>query len=117
MLAVETADLVPVLQTAIGPVVMVSGVGLLLLTMTYFPPLFAAIAEVVERPEHVGAATGLIEVFGFTGALLAPWIFGVLLDALGGGGYVAGYLMLAAVAAIATLGVAFFRIPGAHRRG
>ncbi|MFH0915058.1 MAG: DUF2721 domain-containing protein [bacterium] len=34
MLAVETADLVPVLQTAIGPVVMVSGVGLLLLTMT-----------------------------------------------------------------------------------
>ncbi|MFH0915057.1 MAG: MFS transporter [bacterium] len=87
------------------------------LTMAYFPPLFAAIAEVVERPEHVGAATGLIEVFGFTGALLAPWIFGVLLDALGGGGYVAGYLMLAAVAAIATLGVAFFRIPGAHRRG
>jgi hypothetical protein len=32
--AVGTADLVPVLQTAIGPVVMVSGVGLLLLTMT-----------------------------------------------------------------------------------
>ena len=34
MLAVETADLVPVLQTSIGPVVMISGVGLLLLTMT-----------------------------------------------------------------------------------
>ncbi len=34
MLATETAELVPVLQTAIGPVVMISGVGLLLLTMT-----------------------------------------------------------------------------------
>jgi hypothetical protein len=31
---VETSELVTVLQTAIGPVVMVSGVGLLLLTMT-----------------------------------------------------------------------------------
>ncbi|MFH0917391.1 MAG: MFS transporter [bacterium] len=88
------------------------------LTMTYFPPLFAAIAEVVERPEHVGAATGLIEVFGFTGALLFPWLFGLMLDALGeGNGYVAGYLLLAAVAAIATLGAAFFRIPDARRRG
>jgi hypothetical protein len=34
VLATETAELVPVLQTAIGPVVMISGVGLLLLTMT-----------------------------------------------------------------------------------
>jgi len=33
-LAVETADVIPVLQTAIGPVVVISGVGLLLLTMT-----------------------------------------------------------------------------------
>jgi MFS family permease len=44
-------------------------------TMSYFSPLFAAIAEVIERPEQAGAATGLIEVFGFTGALLAPWLF------------------------------------------
>jgi hypothetical protein len=34
VLATETAELVPVLQTAIGPVVVISGVGLLLLTMT-----------------------------------------------------------------------------------
>ena len=34
MLTVQTSELVPVLQTAIGPVVMISGVGLLLLTMT-----------------------------------------------------------------------------------
>ncbi|HET9795005.1 MAG TPA: DUF2721 domain-containing protein [Thermoanaerobaculia bacterium] len=30
----KLADLIPVLQTAIGPVILVSGVGLLLLTMT-----------------------------------------------------------------------------------
>jgi hypothetical protein len=30
----ETTELVPVLQTAVGPVVMISGVGLLLLSMT-----------------------------------------------------------------------------------
>ena len=34
MPAVGTADLVPVLQTAVSPVVLISGVGLLLLTMT-----------------------------------------------------------------------------------
>jgi len=34
MLAVETSEIVSVLQTAVSPVVLVSGVGLLLLTMT-----------------------------------------------------------------------------------
>jgi peptidoglycan/LPS O-acetylase OafA/YrhL len=34
MLAVETSQIVPVLQTAVSPVVLISGVGLLLLTMT-----------------------------------------------------------------------------------
>jgi Protein of unknown function (DUF2721) len=34
MTTLETSDLVTVLQTAIGPLVVVSGVGLLLLTMT-----------------------------------------------------------------------------------
>ena len=43
VLATETAELVPVLQTAIGPVVMISGVGLLLLTMTN------RLARVVDR--------------------------------------------------------------------
>lgn len=88
------------------------------LSMAYFSPLFAAIAEVVEKPEQVGAATGLIEVFGFTGALLAPWLFGLLLDALGeGGGYIAGYLLLAAFGVVATLGVAFFKLPQSRGQG
>ncbi|OFV84429.1 MAG: hypothetical protein A2W26_07480 [Acidobacteria bacterium RBG_16_64_8] len=81
-------------------------------TMSYFAPLFAAIAEVIEKPEQAGAATGLIEVFGFTGALLAPWLFGLLLDNLAGNsGYLAGYLLLAAFGALAMVGLAFFRVP------
>ncbi len=34
MPAIQTSELVPVLQTAVSPVVLISGVGLLLLTMT-----------------------------------------------------------------------------------
>jgi hypothetical protein len=34
MPAVDTSEIVPVLQTAVSPVVLISGVGLLLLTMT-----------------------------------------------------------------------------------
>jgi hypothetical protein len=34
MIATSVLELVPVLQTAIGPVILISGVGLLLLTMT-----------------------------------------------------------------------------------
>jgi hypothetical protein len=34
MAAIETSQLVPVLQTSVSPVVLISGVGLLLLTMT-----------------------------------------------------------------------------------
>lgn len=87
------------------------------LTMAYFSPLFAAIAEVVEKPEQAGAATGLVEIFGFVGALVAPWLFGQLLDSLGGGGgYLAGYLMLAAFGAVGTFGLVFFKLPGDRRR-
>jgi len=34
MLRLNNADLIPILQTAIGPVILISGVGLILLTMT-----------------------------------------------------------------------------------
>jgi MFS family permease len=69
-----------------------------------------AIPEVVERPEQVGAATGIVEVFGFTGSLLTPWLFGLLLDNLGSqNGYIAGYLLLAAFGLLATVGILFFK--------
>jgi MFS family permease len=85
------------------------------LTMAYFSPLFAYIPEVVERPEQVGAATGIVEVFGFTGSLLTPWLFGLLLDNLGShNGYIAGYLLLAAFGLFATVGIVFFKTANAR---
>jgi hypothetical protein len=52
----ETSDLVTVLQTAIGPVVLISGVGLLLLTMTN------RLGRIVDRSRslahHARTATG-----------------------------------------------------------
>lgn len=86
-------------------------------TMTYFAPMFGLVPEVVKRPAHVGPATGFINIVGFGISLLTPWVFGLLLDALGtepagagsgasaasGWGYTAGYLMLAAFPAIGAL--------------
>ncbi|MFH0916196.1 MAG: MFS transporter [bacterium] len=91
-------------------------------TMTYFAPMFGLVPEVVRRPEQVGPATGFINIVGFGVSLLTPWIFGLLLDTLGSGsagtgpggsggegrGFVAGYLLLAAFAALGTAGVAGF---------
>jgi hypothetical protein len=46
------ADIIPVLQTAIGPVILISGVGLLLLTMTN------RLARTVDRARVLGAREG-----------------------------------------------------------
>jgi len=87
------------------------------LTMAYFSPLFAYIPEVVDKPGQVGAATGFIEVFGLTGSLLTPWLFGLLLDNLGShDGYIAGYVLLAAFGLVATAGVVLFKAPGTVRK-
>ena len=81
-------------------------------TMAYFSPLFSGVAEVVTTPAEVGAATGLLEVFGFVGALLMPWLFGLLLDTVEGtGGYMLGYLLLAGVSVVACVGLFFLRLP------
>jgi hypothetical protein len=45
-------DLVPTLQTAIGPVILISGVGLLLLTMTN------RLGRAIDRARLIGAARG-----------------------------------------------------------
>lgn len=82
-------------------------------TMAYFSPLFGGVAEVVTAPAEVGAATGLLEVFGFTGALATPWLFGLLLDTVAGsGGYLLGYLLLAIVSAVGCTGLVFLHLPG-----
>jgi MFS family permease len=82
------------------------------LTMAYFSPLFAGAAEVVDTAAEVGAATGLLEVFGFVGALVIPWLFGLLLDTVEGtGGYMLGYLLLAGVSLASCAGLPFLRLP------
>jgi hypothetical protein len=57
--------------------------------------------------EHVGLAGAYVNVLGFAGSLGAPWLFGVLLDQ--GRGFGAGYLLLAAFALAAAVGVLFLR--------
>jgi predicted MFS family arabinose efflux permease len=83
-------------------------------SMTIFSPMMAYLPLVVTRPEQVGAATGFNTAMGFLGSLVAPWIFGLLLDAGGKspGAYVAAFLMLAAFGVAALIGMAFFRAPG-----
>ena len=80
----------------------------------YFPPMMAYLPEVVRRPEQVGPATGINAVMGFTGSMVAPWIFGRLLDAgdRSALAYGSGYLMLAAFALAALVGWLFFRPRG-----
>jgi MFS family permease len=67
-----------------------------------FPAILGSIPEVVERPEQVGVATGYMYTVNLVATMLAPWIFGVLLDRYGGAegdsGYLVGYQFLAAFA-------------------
>ena len=75
-------------------------------TMFYFAPMFSLVPEVVDL-RTVGAATGYMNVLGFAGSLLAPWLVGVLLDT--GAGFTAGFLLLAAMGGLPAIGVLFLR--------
>jgi MFS family permease len=79
--------------------------------MFYFPVMLAYIPEVVAKPAQVGPATGINTMMGFIGSLVAPWIFGLILDSGGQskGAYVAGFFMLGAFGLVALGGLAFFR--------
>ncbi|MFH0915851.1 MAG: MFS transporter [bacterium] len=80
-------------------------------SMLFFPPMLGYMPEVVAKPEQVGPATGINSAMGFAGSLIAPWIFGLFLDAGGQSSrsYLAGYLMLAAFGVAALIGLAFFK--------
>jgi MFS family permease len=97
--------LVPLVPTAVGVFVMVVLVGLF--SLAYFSPRFAMIPEVVDRPEHVGPASGLINTLGFAISMFAPALFGLALDR--GWGYPAAYLILAAFGAAGVVGAIFFK--------
>lgn len=79
-----------------------------------FPAMMGYLPEIVREPEEVGPATGITTVMGFTGSLVAPWAFGLLLDVghRSANAYSEGFLVLAAFAMAAFLGMLFFH-PGA----
>ena len=85
------------------------------LTMVLYPPVVGSIPEIVAGPEDVGPAAGFLGITNLIGMVLAPWIFGLLLDAYGGApgqhGYLAGYLVLAFFPLVGTLaGVVYWRV-------
>ena len=79
--------------------------------MFYFPAMLGYIPEVVAKPEQVGPGTGITTLMGFVGSLVAPWLFGLILDHGGqsAGAYIAGFVMLGAFGVVALIGLAFFR--------
>ena len=79
--------------------------------MFFFPAMLAYIPEVVAKPEQVGAASGLNTSLGFVGSLVAPWLFGLILDAghQSKGSYIAGFAMLGAFGVAALISLVFFR--------
>lgn len=85
------------------------------LAMVGFPPVLAAVPDVVHKGDQVGPATGLVNVLAALVALLAPWLVGLVLDAYGTGvqqrGYLFGYLLLAAFPLLGTVGAVFLRLP------
>ena len=97
--------LVPLVPGRVLVFIMVGLVGFF--SLAYFSPRFAMIPEVVAKPEHVGPASGFINLLGFGLSTLAPWLFGVVLDR--GAGYVAAYLALAAFGVAGAVGSLFFR--------
>ena len=79
--------------------------------MFYFPAMLAYVPEVVARPEQVGAGTGVNTLMGFVGSLVAPWIFGLILDSGGqsAGAYMGGFFMLGIFGVAALVGLVFFK--------
>ena len=112
------AAVLPVVPVIVICFVIVVGAGFF--SMAIFPPVIGIIAEVVDRPEEVGPATGFVFLFNMIGLMIPPWLFGKLLDLYGTGlsdsGYVWGYLMLAAFPLAGILATLAFRLMGRHTR-
>jgi MFS family permease len=78
------------------------------------------VPDIVPRAKHVGSASGFLNLTNLLGTLLAPWVFGILLDrygaASGEGGYVAGYLWLAFFPFLGTIAGAVYMLSRPRRR-
>jgi MFS family permease len=68
------------------------------------------LARVANRPERGGAATGVVNIGGFTGAVVANLVIGALLDTVGHGGHSPGGFnwAMAVVPAMVAAGLAAF---------
>ena len=111
LLAVATA-LVP-----LGPGIVATFIAVIVATFlagAMLPPSLAIVADVVHGNQEVGAATGLIGLLNVVGSVIAPWVFGVLLDAYGtapgDSGYTAGYAMLASFGAAGFAGAVAYAL-------
>ena len=76
-----------------------------------FAPMHSYFPYVVKGPEQVGPSAGVHTIMGFAGSLVAPWLFGLALDAGNRSlyAYLAGYMVLAAFSVAAAIGMAFFK--------
>ena len=76
--------------------------------MAVFPAILGGVPDTAQHPEDIGPGTGFLNLTNMVGTLLAPWLFGVLLDAFGTGpeqsGFKSGYLLLALFALIGMTG-------------
>ncbi len=108
VLLTVTMMMVPFASSLSAVCILVTLAGFL--SMAFFSPLYAYIPLVVARPEQVGLASGVVNVFGFGGALLTPYLFGLILDQMGdASGYLAGYLLLTGFALAGVIGAILFR--------
>lgn len=68
------------------------------LSLAMLPAILGSVPELVRGTDQVGAATGYMYTVNLVATMLAPWLFGVMLDTYGGAegdpGYLLGYQML-----------------------
>jgi predicted MFS family arabinose efflux permease len=119
-----TGMAVMVVFTALAPVVPGAALAIAFvivsgfMTMVLFPAILGSVPDIVPQAKQVGSASGFLNLTNLLGTLLAPWVFGILLDRYGAAsgqeGYLAGYLWLALFPFIGTIaGVAY--MVGRHR--
>jgi len=110
IMLVATA-LVPFAPGVGGVIVCVVITGFL--TLANLPAFLGLVPEVFSRrPDQIGPATGYMYTVNLVATMLAPWLFGVLLDrygiAKGDKGYLLGYELLAFLAFLGLVAALLF---------
>jgi MFS transporter, ACS family, hexuronate transporter len=101
-----SAALIPIVPSLGASLVFIVAAGFF--SMAVFPAIMGGVPDTVDHDDDIGPATGLLNFTNMVGTLLAPWLFGVLLDAFGTGpqqsGFKSGYLLLALFALFGIIG-------------